>query len=387
VLACVTLDPGFEARVESYIDRARRGTSVNMPARCRRARGAGVEGLNRVINAGHPPVVIASPTVRAVVFQIVSPHMPGRRGARVQRGRRRRRGPVDGADHRPVRRAAGARSDGPEEKFCRRRLSVPPARGLTWYTACAWAGCPCAAKVRRPASAPGVPAATVRAGNRLPGRRRWICGRIAEIHGGRTRRSQEGPRARRGDRAHPELPAGGVLGFGGAPIVEITAASDSAEIKPRDPRPATPPRRPATRPTARPARDAASPMTASVTAAAAGRPFGHHVRRAIAPRTPWRFPAAGGGPDAHEPARRPGRATRRASASARRDRRARGARDELASIRRMVGEVLQTRGGRRSGSTARRRPSRRRRGGQRPMLLAVLGAVRPRTCRSTWPTT
>ena len=34
------------------------------------------EGLERVINAGHPPVIIASPTVRAVVFQIISPRIP-----------------------------------------------------------------------------------------------------------------------------------------------------------------------------------------------------------------------------------------------------------------------------------------------------------------------
>ncbi len=78
VLACVTLDPGFEARVESYIDRGAAGTSVNMPARVSATLAAKVvEGLQRVTNAGHPPVVIASPTVRAVVFQIVSPHLPG----------------------------------------------------------------------------------------------------------------------------------------------------------------------------------------------------------------------------------------------------------------------------------------------------------------------
>ena len=78
VLACVTLDPGFEARVESYIDRGAAGTSVNMPARVSTQLAVCViEGLQRVLNGGHPPVVIASPTVRAVVFQVVSPHMPG----------------------------------------------------------------------------------------------------------------------------------------------------------------------------------------------------------------------------------------------------------------------------------------------------------------------
>ena len=76
-LACVTLDPQFEARVEAYIDRGAAGTTVNMPARVSAQLASRVvEGLQRVVNAGHPPVVIASPTVRAVVFQMVSPHMP-----------------------------------------------------------------------------------------------------------------------------------------------------------------------------------------------------------------------------------------------------------------------------------------------------------------------
>ncbi len=76
-LVCVTLDPAFEARVEAYIERGSAGTTVNMPARVSaRLASAVTEALQKVIARGHPPVVIASPTVRAVVFQVVSPHLP-----------------------------------------------------------------------------------------------------------------------------------------------------------------------------------------------------------------------------------------------------------------------------------------------------------------------
>jgi flagellar biosynthesis protein FlhA len=76
-LACVTLDPAFEARVEAYIERGGAGTTVSMPARVSaRLAEAVTEALQRVVNAGHPPVVIASPTVRGVVWQMVSPHLP-----------------------------------------------------------------------------------------------------------------------------------------------------------------------------------------------------------------------------------------------------------------------------------------------------------------------
>ena len=77
-LVCVTLSPQFEARVEAYIERGGAGTTINMPARVsNQLAGAVSEALSKVVNAGHLPVVIASPTVRGVVWQIVSPHVQG----------------------------------------------------------------------------------------------------------------------------------------------------------------------------------------------------------------------------------------------------------------------------------------------------------------------
>jgi len=77
-LMCVTLDPALEDQINAYIDRGAAGTSVNMPSRVAQ------QIVNQVTNAlrpltagGHPPVIIASPQVRAVVRQIIEPHVPG----------------------------------------------------------------------------------------------------------------------------------------------------------------------------------------------------------------------------------------------------------------------------------------------------------------------
>ncbi len=76
-IVCVTLDPALESQIEAYIDRSGGATSVNLPARVAATFAAGmVESLERVTAAGHPPVVIASPQVRAVVRQILEPHLP-----------------------------------------------------------------------------------------------------------------------------------------------------------------------------------------------------------------------------------------------------------------------------------------------------------------------
>lgn len=76
-LVCVTLDPSFEARVEAYVERGGAGTTVSMPARVsQRLAECVTEALQRVVNAGHQPVVVASPQVRGVVWQMVSPHLP-----------------------------------------------------------------------------------------------------------------------------------------------------------------------------------------------------------------------------------------------------------------------------------------------------------------------
>jgi flagellar biosynthesis protein FlhA len=77
-MVCVTLDPSLEDIINSFIDRGPAGTAVNMPSRVAQMIasqvGAGLEG---VTTRGMPPVVIASPPVRAVVKQLLEPHVPG----------------------------------------------------------------------------------------------------------------------------------------------------------------------------------------------------------------------------------------------------------------------------------------------------------------------
>jgi len=76
-LVCVTLDPLLEDQINAYVDRGPTGTTVNMPSRvATRISEQIVKALVQVTSAGHQPVVIASPQVRAVVRQIIEPHVP-----------------------------------------------------------------------------------------------------------------------------------------------------------------------------------------------------------------------------------------------------------------------------------------------------------------------
>jgi flagellar biosynthesis protein FlhA len=77
-IVCVTLDPALEDQVSAYIDRGAAGTVVTMPPRVATRISEEILGALRTLTAGgHPPVVIASPTVRAVVRQLLEPHLPG----------------------------------------------------------------------------------------------------------------------------------------------------------------------------------------------------------------------------------------------------------------------------------------------------------------------
>jgi flagellar biosynthesis protein FlhA len=77
MLLCVTLDPGLEDQVNSYIDRGGQGTSLNMPARIAREVATSIaDGLSRVGSRGGMPVVISSPQVRNAIWQIIEPHVP-----------------------------------------------------------------------------------------------------------------------------------------------------------------------------------------------------------------------------------------------------------------------------------------------------------------------
>ncbi|MCA9310834.1 MAG: FHIPEP family type III secretion protein, partial [Phycisphaerales bacterium] len=76
-LVCVTLDPAFEDVIAGYIERTSMGTTLTMPATVANAVARCIlSALEPVMGAGHQPVVIASPQVRAQVRQIVQPHLP-----------------------------------------------------------------------------------------------------------------------------------------------------------------------------------------------------------------------------------------------------------------------------------------------------------------------
>ncbi len=76
-LACVTLDPTLEDQIAGYIERGPAGTSLSMPARVATAVSGQIAGaLKTLTAAGHPPVILASPGVRAVVRQIIEPTVP-----------------------------------------------------------------------------------------------------------------------------------------------------------------------------------------------------------------------------------------------------------------------------------------------------------------------
>jgi flagellar biosynthesis protein FlhA len=76
-LTCVTLDPALEDQIDAYIERGGHGTSLHMPAKVARQIADRIASeLQKVSARGRMPVVIASPTVRAVVRQIIQPHVP-----------------------------------------------------------------------------------------------------------------------------------------------------------------------------------------------------------------------------------------------------------------------------------------------------------------------
>ncbi len=76
-LVCVTLDPTFEDMINGYIDRSAGGTVLTMPARVASSTVAQIsEAIEKITASGNLPVVIASPQVRAVVRQLLEPHLP-----------------------------------------------------------------------------------------------------------------------------------------------------------------------------------------------------------------------------------------------------------------------------------------------------------------------
>ncbi len=76
-VVCVTLDPSLEDLISGYIDRSPVGTMLTMPAGVAGMIARRIsEALRPVTSAGHQPVVIASPQVRAQVRQLLEPYVP-----------------------------------------------------------------------------------------------------------------------------------------------------------------------------------------------------------------------------------------------------------------------------------------------------------------------
>ncbi|MCC6660881.1 MAG: flagellar biosynthesis protein FlhA [Phycisphaerales bacterium] len=76
-ITCVTLDPALEDQVAAFIDRGAAGTVVNMPPRvATRITERILESMRVLTAGGHQPVIVASPQVRAVVRQLLEPHLP-----------------------------------------------------------------------------------------------------------------------------------------------------------------------------------------------------------------------------------------------------------------------------------------------------------------------
>ena len=76
-LYCVSLDPALEDTVAGFIERAADRTTTTMPpAMSNRVTTAIIREMQRLMQAGHHPVVLASPQVRAQVHRMLEPHLP-----------------------------------------------------------------------------------------------------------------------------------------------------------------------------------------------------------------------------------------------------------------------------------------------------------------------
>jgi flagellar biosynthesis protein FlhA len=76
-LYCVSLDPALEDTVAAYIERSAEGTTMSMPPTvANQITTAILTELQRLLEVGHQPVVLASPQVRAQIRRLLEPHLP-----------------------------------------------------------------------------------------------------------------------------------------------------------------------------------------------------------------------------------------------------------------------------------------------------------------------
>jgi flagellar biosynthesis protein FlhA len=76
-LFVVTLDPAMEDRIRAGFDHNEHGLFIRMSpqaieATCRQIAGA----VERLTLANHPPIVLASPQIRAALRMMTAPHLP-----------------------------------------------------------------------------------------------------------------------------------------------------------------------------------------------------------------------------------------------------------------------------------------------------------------------
>ena len=77
-LRCVTMDPALEDTISGYIDRTPSGTTFTIPPQlATRIARAVAETARPIADLGRTVVVLASPSVRAQVRQILEPHIAG----------------------------------------------------------------------------------------------------------------------------------------------------------------------------------------------------------------------------------------------------------------------------------------------------------------------
>ena len=77
-LHCITLDPAVEDIMNGYIDRGPAGTTMSMPPRvANHIASAVARTAEPLVATGHSLVVLASPSVRAQVKQVLDNHIPG----------------------------------------------------------------------------------------------------------------------------------------------------------------------------------------------------------------------------------------------------------------------------------------------------------------------
>jgi len=77
-LYCVTMDPAVEDVISGYIDRGPGGTTMSIPPRLANQIATAVSTTAEpLVNGGHQLIVLASPTVRAQVKQILDAHLNG----------------------------------------------------------------------------------------------------------------------------------------------------------------------------------------------------------------------------------------------------------------------------------------------------------------------